>query len=123
VKTSFNIGQRLALCMPMIAIETSIGAGGQNPNLYTGSAFEFARNRGVVSIGVTAAATGTFCTLQAGADVIAEEFAPPVLTRYPIVPDEMYFTDVVEGGDRLKASVRNPTAGAIVVRSILQLSA
>lgn len=123
MKTMFNVGQRLALCMPMIAIETSLAAGAQNPNLYTGSAFEFARNRGVVSIGVTAAATGSFCTLQAGGDVIAEEFAPPVLDRYPVVPDEMYFTDVVEAADRLKASVRNPTGGAITVRSILQLSA
>ena len=107
--------------MPVIAIETSVGAGVTNPNIYTGSAFEFARRRGIVSMGVTAAATGSFATFTAGADVIAEEFAPPVLTRYPIIPDEMYFSDVVEAGDRLKVAVRNPTAGAIIHRSMLQL--
>jgi len=109
--------------MPMIMVETSIAAGVSNPNLYTGSAFEFARQRGVVSIGVAAAATGMFCTLQAGADIICEEFALPILTRFPIIPDEMYFTDVVESGDRLVARVRNPTAGAIVARSVVQMSA
>jgi len=107
---------------PMIMVETSIGAGVTNPNLYTGSAFEFARQRGIVSLGITAAATGSFCNLQAGGRVIAEEFSPPVLTRYPIIPDEMYFTDVVEAGDRILARVQNPTGGAIVHRSALQIS-
>jgi len=109
--------------MPMIMIETAVPTVGVNANLYAGSAFEFARQRGIVSIGVTQAAAGMFCTLQAGGDIIAEEFAPPVLTRYPIIPDEMYFTDVVEQGDRIVARVRNPTAGDIIARSALQLSA
>ncbi len=108
--------------MPMIMVEESIDAGGVNPNLYTGSAFEFARARGIVSIGVTAAAAGPLATLQAGGDIIAEEFIIPVLTRYPIIPDEMYFTEAVEVGDRIVARVRNPTAGAIVVRSTLQIT-
>jgi hypothetical protein len=112
-----------ALHMPMIMVETSIAAGAVNANLFSGSAFEFARARGVVSIGVAQAATGMFCTLQAGADIIAEEFSLPILTRFPIIPDEMYFTDVVESGDRLVARVRNPTAGAIVARAVVQMSA
>lgn len=108
--------------MPMIMIEVSVGAGGFNNNLYNGSAFEYARQRSIASFGVTAAATGSFFQLSAGADIICEDSAPPVLTRYPIIPDEMYFTDVVEVGDRLKLSVRNPTAGAIIHRSAVQLS-
>lgn len=108
---------------PMIMAETSIAAGASNPNLYTGSAFEFARARGVVSIGVAQSVTGMFCTLQAGADIIAEEFSLPILTRFPIIPDEMYFTDVVEQGDRIVARVRNPTGGAVTARSVVQMSA
>lgn len=107
---------------PMIMVETSIGAGVTNPNLYTGSAFEFARQRGVVSQGITAAATGSFANMQVGGRVLVEEFAPPVLTRYPIIPDEMYFTDVAEAGDRLVTRVQNPTGGAIVHRAVLQVS-
>jgi len=109
--------------MPMIMIETSVAAGAVNNNLVSGSAFEFSRGRNIVSLGVVQAATGGFITLQAGADIIAEEFSPPVLTRYPIIPDEMYFTDVMENGDRLVMRYRNPTAGAIIVRSVVQMSA
>jgi len=107
---------------PMIMVESSIAAGAVNPNLYTGSAFEFARQRGVLSQGVCQSATGMFCTLQAGGRTIAEEFSLPILARYPIIPDEMYFTEVVEGGDRIVARVRNPTGGALVARAVVQLA-
>lgn len=108
--------------MPVIMREVSVAAGGTNENLLSGSAFEFLRGNSLVSIGVTAAATGTFATIQSGADIVAEEFAPPVLTRYPIIPDEMYFSDVGVGGDRLVVRVRNPTAGAVIHRVACQVS-
>ncbi len=109
--------------MPMIVIEASVAAGAVNNNIYSGSAFEFSRGRNIVSLGIVQSVTGMFCTLQAGADIIAEEFMLPIKTTYPIIPDEMYFTDVMENGDRLVGRVRNPTAGAIVVRSVAQMSA
>lgn len=109
--------------MPMIMVEVAVAAGAVNPNLFAGSAFEFSRGRNIVSLGVAQSVTGAFCTLQAGADIIAEEFLLPILTRYPIIPDEMYFTDVMENGDRLVARVRNPTGGSITIRSVAQMSA
>ena len=109
--------------MPVIQFETAVAAGAVNNNLVSGSAFEFARTRQVVSIGVSQSATGGFCTIQAGPDIIAEEFAPAILTRYPIIPDEMYYTDVMEVGDRLVIRYRNPTAGSLTVRGIVQVSA
>jgi len=108
--------------MPMILKSPSIAGGATNENLIAGSAFEFARGRGVVSMGITAAAAGLICNLQAGADIVAEAFELPVLTRYAIVPDEMYFTDVVEQGDRIVQRVQNTTGGALVARSVTQLS-
>lgn len=108
--------------MPVIAREVSIAANATNENIIAGSAFEFARGRGVVSIGITAAAAGLVANIQAGADIVAEAFPLPVLTRYPIIPDEMYFTDVVEQGDRIVQRVQNTTVGAIVTRSMTQLS-
>lgn len=108
--------------MPVIMREVSIAAGATNENLLSGSAFEFLRANSLVSIGVTAAATGTFATIQSGADIVAEEFAPPVLTRYPIIPDEMYFSDVGVGGDRLVVRARNPTGGAVIHRVACQVS-
>jgi len=108
--------------MPMIPVETTIGATTTNNNLLSGSAFEFARGRGVFSCGVTAAATGVIANISAGADIIAEAFMVPILSLYPRVPDEMYFTDVVESGDRLVIRAQNTTGAGIVVRAMVQLS-
>jgi len=108
--------------MPMIMIETSVAAGAVNNNLVSGSAFEFAKVRQVVSIGLVQSATGGFATIQAGSDIIAEEFSAPILTTYPIIPDNMYFTDVMEAGDRLVLRYRNPTGGALTVRAVVQAS-
>lgn len=108
--------------MPMILRETSVAAAAVNDNLVAGSAFEFARQRQIVSLGLVQSATGMFATLQAGGDVIAEEFSIPIKTAYPIIPDEMYFTDLMEAGDRLVVRVRNPTAGALTARLVVQTS-
>ena len=109
--------------MPMIMIEASIAAGAVNNNLVSGSAYEFARSRQIVSLGVVQSATGMFCTIQSGADIVAEEFSLPILTTYPIIPDNMYFTDLMEQGDRLVIRVRNPTGGALTARAVVQTSA
>ena len=108
--------------MPVIQKETSVAAGASNPNLLTGSVFEFARGNILVSMGIMAAATGTFVTLNSGSDIVAEEFPPAVDTRFPIIPDEMYYTDVATQGDRLIIAVRNPTGGAVIHRAIVQIT-
>ncbi len=107
--------------MPVIQIEASIAAGAVNNNIFSGSAFEFARRRQVMSMGLVQSATGMFATIQAGSDIIAEEFSPAIKTTFPIIPDDMYYTDVMEPGDRLVARVRNPTGGALIVRSVCQI--
>lgn len=109
--------------MPVIQKEVSIGAGTVTDNLLSGSAFEFLRTNSLVSIGVTQAATGMFATIQSGADIIAEEFSPAIATRFPIIPDEMYYSDVGASGDRLVIRVRNPTGGAVIARAIVQITA
>lgn len=109
--------------MPAIQVEVSVAAGASNPNLFTGSAFEFSRSRSLVSLGVTAAATGSFVTINSGSDVILEESPPYVATVFPVVPDQMFYNDIMEAGDRLRCSARNPTGGAIIHRAIALISA
>lgn len=118
----FNVGFRAMACMPAMQVETSVGAGVANPNLFTGSAFEYSRGRQAMSLGVTAAATGSFITIQSGADIVLEESPPMVLTTMPIVPDHMYYNDIMEPMDRLRLAVRNPTGGAVVHRAIALLT-
>lgn len=109
--------------MPVIVRTTSVPANGLVDNVLAGSAFEFARQNILVSMGVTQAATGTFVTFNSGADVVAEEFEPPIKTTYPIIPDDMYFADVAAQGDRLVVRVRNSTGAAVIVRTVVQVSA
>ena len=108
--------------MPAIQAEVSVGATSSNSNIFSGSAFEYARGRTALSLGVVAAATGTFITIQAGADIVLEESAPMVLTTMPIVPDHMYYNDIMEPFDRLRVSVRNPTGAAVIHRAIALLT-
>ena len=107
--------------MPVIQREVAVAAGAVNENIFAGSAFEFARGNQVVSIGVAQSATGGFATIQSGGDIVAEEFSPAILTRFPIIPDEMYYNDVMAVGDRLVLRYGNPTAGALTVRAIAQI--
>lgn len=106
----------------VIQKEVSLAAGAVNDNLFSGSAFEYARAPGVVSIGVTAAADGTFITVQAGPTIILEESPPVVKTTMPVVPDDFLYTAAIAPGDRLVLRARNPTAGAIIVRAVAQIT-
>jgi len=108
--------------MPVIAKTSTIAANAAYSNVIAGSLYEFARENQVVSVGVGQSATGLFDTIQSGSDVVSEEFEPAILTRYPIIPDEMYFTDVMTPGDRLSINVRNSTAGPLTHRTIAQFS-
>ena len=108
--------------MPAIQVEQSIPANSSVANLLSGSAFEFARSRQVVSIGITAAATGVFVFISSGADLILEESPAYIKTQFPIIPDEMFYNDVQEAGDRLVIRARNSTGAAIVTRAIVLAS-
>lgn len=121
----------------MILNQTAVAATSVNNNVISGSAFEFARVQSIYSIGVAQNNVGGFVTLQGGPNIIAEEFPPPVIgtaannpsgaaltttSAYPVVPDEMYFTDVLNQGDRLVIRFRNPTAGSLTLSTVVQIS-
>jgi hypothetical protein len=106
--------------MPVIMKQVTVPLNGTTDNALAGSAFEFARTNQIVSMGVAQAATGCFVTFNSGADVVAEEFEPPILTRYPVIPDEMYFSDVAAAGDRLVIRIRNTTGANIICRVVVQ---
>jgi len=108
--------------MPTIQKEVSVGAGLTNDNLFAGSAFEYPERNAIVSLGITAAATGTFVTVQAGGEVLLESSPPIVKTIMPVVPDDFVLNFAAVQGRRLIVSVRNPTGGAVIHRAIAQLT-
>jgi hypothetical protein len=108
--------------MPVILRETSVGANAVVDNFLAGSAFEIAVRPVLVALGFAGAATGLVFSITAGADLILEEAAAPILTRYPIIPDEMYFSDIMMPSERLVLRVRNTTGGALVGRAVCQVN-
>jgi hypothetical protein len=108
--------------MPSIVKEPTVAAGAVLDNAFSGSSYEFANRRRVASVGLTAAATGTFATLQSGPDIVAEEFPPIVKTVMPVIPDDFFFNDVMDIGDRLILRIRNPTGGGVIHRAVANLT-
>lgn len=108
--------------MPSILTEVSIAANATNPNIIQGSAYEFSRGPGVMSLGLTQSAIGLVGNVQAGNEIVAEAFVLPIATIYPVIPDQMYFASALSIGDRLVERVQNTTAGALIVRAVTQLS-
>lgn len=106
--------------MPVMMRTTTFGGAGVNPNLNNGSIFETARRRSILSMAVVQSVTANFAGINVGPDVVAEEFEPPVLTTYPLIPDMFYFTDVAEVGDRIVIFARATVAS--VFRSITILA-
>jgi len=108
--------------MPAIQKETSVAAGATNDNLFSGSAFEFARANSIVALACVASATGGFITIQSGPDVVLEESPPTVKTTMPTVPDDFLYQFAAAAGDRLLLRCRNPTGGAVTFRAVAQIS-
>lgn len=111
--------------MPVIQRQNTIAAAGVVENVFSGSAFEFLRGNAVLSIGILSDDPGAVFSLSLGSDIVVEEatIADAAGTvRFPIIPDEFWYSDVGVMGDRLVLRVRNPTAGTIIVSTIAQLT-
>lgn len=108
--------------MPVIQRQETVAANATVQNTVAGSAYEFARTAQAVTLGITQAATGLFATIQSGPDIVAEEFEPYILTTYPVVPDQMFYNDIMAMGDRLVVRVRNSTGAGIIVRTLAQIT-
>lgn len=108
--------------MPSIQKETAVAAGAVNDNLFSGSAFEYARGNAIVSIGCVASATGGFITIQSGPDIVLEESPPKVATTMPVQPDDFFYNFAAAQGDRLVLRARNPTGGSLTFRAVANIT-
>lgn len=104
--------------MPTLMRTTTFAAAGNNANVNAGSIFETARRRWVLSMGIVQTVTANFCGINVGPDVVAEEHEPKVLAAiYPIIPDDFYYTDIAEVGDKVVMFVRATVA--VTFRSVV----
>lgn len=107
--------------MSVIQKETSIAANATNDNIFSGSAFEFARQNSLLNMAVVGSATGLVATIQVGSRVVVEESPLSILTTMPKLQDDFYYSEGVLANERIICRVRNTTAGALTVRSIAQM--
>jgi hypothetical protein len=104
--------------MPSLLRTTTFAAAGTNPNVNAGSIFETARRRQVLSMGIVQTVTANFAGINVGPDVVSEEHEPFVLAAvYPLVPDQFYYTDIAEVGDKIVIFVRATVA--VTFRSVV----
>lgn len=98
--------------MPTIKKTASLAAGASDVNIFAGSAFEFLPFDSSINFSLIGG-SGLLITVQTGSDVILEESDISVGTAFGKMPDDFDLADVAAAGERVKVSVRNPTAGAL----------
>jgi len=101
--------------------ETAIAANTTVENIFSGSAFEFARQNSLLNMAVVGSATGLVATIQVGSRVVVEESPLAILTVMPKLQDDFYYSEGVLANERIICRVRNTTGGSLTVRSIAQL--
>lgn len=109
--------------MPVMMREVALLTLTNSANLLTGSTFELMRGTVYLSAGCTVSATGGFISIFSGADLVLEESPPFISTTYPVVPDQMYYTDWATLADRLVIAARNPSGGTLTFRPLVQITA
>jgi hypothetical protein len=111
--------------MPLLQRTDSIAANGFNPNVWTGTQFEFAPYNALLELGVLGSATGLQFTFATGADVLAIDQAVSIVraaNQYPVYPDDYVVNDVVGAGQRIIEAIRNTTGGALSHFSSIRLT-
>lgn len=107
--------------MSVMQKETAVAANATVDNIFSGSAFEFARQNSLLNMGITGSATGLVATIQVGSRVVLEESPLAILATYPLLQDSFYYSEGVLAGERIICRVRNTTAGALTARVVAQL--
>lgn len=107
--------------MSVMQKETSVAANATVENIFSGSAFEFARQNSLLNMATVGSATGLVATIQVGSRVVLEESPVAILTTMPRLQDDFYYSEGVLANERLILRVRNTTAGALTLRTIAQL--
>lgn len=110
--------------MPTIATQTASVPAGGSASLLTGNIFEVLPYDASIEVAVVAETAGTLVSVQSGTDILQDDGPAIVVTAngMPRYPDDFYLSDVAARGEKLTIRVRNPTAGAINVRSVVKVS-
>lgn len=99
----------------------SVGANATSLNVLAGKIAEFLAERSVVRLYAAGAAVGVFATLMIGDSVLVDDQEISGINRFPIKPDDLVDEGAGFEQDRLILRFRNSTAGALVVKSRVEI--
>lgn len=100
---------------------TSVGANATSANVLAGKIAEFLVENSILRLFVAAAAAGIFCTMLVGDTTLIDDQEVSGINRFPIKPDDLVDEGAGFGQDRIILRFRNSTAGALVVKSRLEI--
>jgi len=108
----------------VISSTVSVAANTRTNNVLAGEQFEFVPGRAaLVTVRVSAAATGIRGDFQVGGESIITNALISNSNRYPVSPDDVLISGVGgRGGERLFLTFYNTTAGAIVVNYVIEIT-
>lgn len=108
----------------VISSTVSVAANTRTTNVLAGEQFEFVPpGRALVSVRVSAAATGVRGDFQIGGESILTNALVSNSNRFPIQPDDVLISGVGgRGGERLFLTLSNTTGAAIVVNYVVELT-
>jgi len=109
--------------MPVIAVRTALAASG-TANPLSGSQYEYLPFDALVEFGLLTDATGVLATVQSGTDILQEEGPVPIgtINNSPKYPDDFLLQDVAAAGERLKVALRDTSAAARVVQTVVRIT-
>jgi len=110
--------------MPTIQLATTIPTAAPSvvDNVLVGSQWLYLPYNARVEFGLVAAATGLLCDVYSGQDLLTEGFAPSLLNRFPVYPDDFTLEDVAAAGEALKVRARNTTVADIILRTSVKIT-
>lgn len=111
--------------MPTMTDRRSVAPNTTVANILSGKTNEFLSEDSVVRVGSVAATggNGVFLSLLIGDVVVVNDQeigVTAVADNFPRDPEDIIIDDVGAAGDRLVLSLRNSTAGAIVVHTVVK---
>lgn len=107
--------------MPTMTDVRSVAANAKVDNVLSGKVYEFMPFDGEVRFGLVASAVGMRATVISGSDVLQDDQEISGANRFPTDPDDFALTDIAAGGERLVVALRNTTAGAITVNTVVKI--
>jgi len=100
---------------------TSVAANATSANVLAGKIAEFLAEASILRLFAAGAAAGIFCTFLVGESVLVDDQEISGINRFPIKPDDLVDEGAGFGTDRLLLRYRNSTAGALVVKTRLEI--